>query len=90
MRIEATSIDDISIFFGIVARLNEGTIATLTRQPDEGGVWMPTKLTLNGRGRAALFRRFVVDVVNEWFNYRRLPDDSAAPFLDSQINPKSQ
>ena len=81
MQVEATSVDDLSFGFGVIARVNEGTTATVTRRPVEGGLWMPTKLTLNGRGRAAVFRRFVLDLVNEWFDYRRLPGDSPTPFL---------
>jgi hypothetical protein len=84
MQLEAKSVDDLSIGLGIVARINEGTTATVTRQPVEGGLWMPTRLTLNGRGRAALFRPFVVDLVNEWFDYRRLPVDTPTPFLDGK------
>jgi hypothetical protein len=90
MQVEAKSIDVVSYGFGMVVRVSEGATATLTRQPVEGGIWMPTKLTLAGHGRAAVVRRFVIDVVNEWFDYRRLPGDSSTPFLDNQINPTSQ
>ncbi|OFW06159.1 MAG: hypothetical protein A3I61_18470 [Acidobacteria bacterium RIFCSPLOWO2_02_FULL_68_18] len=86
MQIEATSIEDISYGLGIVARLGEGTTATVTRKPVGDGLWMPTKLTLSGRGRAVLFRRLVVDHAIEWFDYRRLPDDSLAPFLDARVH----
>lgn len=86
MRLEAKSTDDISFGLGLVARLSEGTTATLTRRPVGGGLWMPTRLTLTGRGRAALFlRRLAVDFVVEWFAYRRLPDDSLTPFLDPRV-----
>ena len=86
MRVEAKSVDSISFGFGVVARLGEGTTATLTRQPVEGDVWMPTRLTMSGRGRVALFRRFELDYAVEWFDYRRLPGDALAPFLaDARI-----
>jgi hypothetical protein len=83
MYLEATSVDHISYGLGIVARLGQGTTATVTRKPVGDGLWMPTELTLSGRGRAVLFRRLVVDFSIEWFGYRRLPDDSLAPFLES-------
>jgi hypothetical protein len=84
MDVEAHAIDNISFGLGIVARLNKGTAATLTRRPVAGGVWMPTRLTLTGRGRAALFRRLVVDYSIEWFDYARMDEpfklpDSASP-----------
>lgn len=84
MQVEAKSIDSISFGFGIVARLGEGTTATLTRAPVAGGVWMPSELTLTGRGRAALVRRLEIDHVIRWSDYRRLSGDSVAPFLDSR------
>ena len=84
MQVEATSIDDFSFGLGLIARVNEGTTATVTRKPIGDGLWMPTRLTLKGRGRAAVFRRFALDVVNEWSDYRRLPGYSPTPFLDIQ------
>ena len=85
MRVEAKSVDDLSFGFGLVATLEKGTEATLTRRPVDQGLWLPTRLTLNGRGRAAVFRTLVVDFVVDWFGYRRLEGDSATPFLDSRV-----
>jgi hypothetical protein len=89
MRIEARSIDDITYGYGLVARLGEGTTATVTRAHIDNQVWMPTKLTLNGRGRAMLFRSLVVDYAVEWFDYRRLPAESLTPFLDPGVQGQS-
>jgi len=87
MELQAKSVDDISLGYGIVARLGEGTTATLTRRPIGDGLWMPTRLTLSGRGRAAFFiRRFDLDHVIEWFDYRRLPVASLTPFLDPRVH----
>lgn len=86
MHLQATSIDDISYGLGIVARLGKGTTATMTRRPLGDGIWMPTSLTLSGRGRAVVFRRLVVDFSIEWFDYRRLPDELLAPFLDARVH----
>ena len=85
MRVEAESVDDISYGFGLVARLGEGTEATLTRQPIEPDLWMPTRLTLKGRGRAAVFRTLVVDFAVDWFDYLPLDADSATPFADAGV-----
>jgi len=84
MHLEAHAMDNISFGFGIVARLNTGTVATLTRRPVPGGVWMPTKLTLSGRGRAALFRRLVVDYSVEWLDYARLDQPFKLPAAASR------
>lgn len=89
MHVEAKSIDDLSFGFGLVARLGTGTAATLTRRPVERDLWMPTEVTLKGRGRAAVFRTLVVDFVVEWTDYRRLDGDSATPYLDSRVQRQS-
>jgi len=72
MRVEATSIDSISYGLGVVARLGEGTKATLSRERIDSMVWLPTSIRLTGDGRALLFRKLNVDYVIEWFNYRRV------------------
>ena len=86
MHVEATSIDSISFGLGLLARVGSGAEATLTRQAVEPDLWMPTQLTLKGRGRAALFlRSLVIDYSVNWFDYRRLEGDSATPFLDARV-----
>ena len=80
MRVEARSIDDISFGFGLVARLGKGTEATLTRRPVGRDLWMPTQLTLKGRGRAAVVRTLVIDFAVDWFDYRRMEGDWTHPF----------
>src|SRR3970282_86761 len=42
LRVEATAIDDISIGRGLVARLNEGSTATLTRERVDGATGLAT------------------------------------------------
>jgi hypothetical protein len=86
MRVEAKSTEDITYGGGLVARLGEGTTATVTRRRIGRDAWMPTELTLAGRGRAVLFRTLVVDYAIEWFDYRRLAHESLTPFLDAGVH----
>ena len=85
MHVEATSIDDLSFGYGMVARLGRGVTASFTRRPVEGGVWMPTEVTLKGRGRAAVVRKLLINYTVEWFDYRRLSGTSMAPFVDTRV-----
>ena len=87
--LEATSTGDISYGYGIVAKLGTGTAVTLVREPVEGNLWMPTRLTMKGRGRALLLRRLVIDFAVDWFDYGRLPVESLAPFVDPRIQRQS-
>jgi hypothetical protein len=76
MRVEATAIDSITYGYGLLARLNEGTIVTLRRERIEDAVWLPTSIHFEGEGRALLLRKLNVDFRIEWFDYRRLQESS--------------
>lgn len=72
MRAQAVAIDDLSFGYGLFARLDEGTMATLTRRPVSEGIWLPTSVRFTGEGRAMLVRKLTLDYVLEWFDYRRV------------------
>ena len=72
MHVAAQSTETVSFGYGMIARLNEGTMGSLTRQPVEPDLWMPTAVRLTGDGRAVLrLRRLEVDFKVDWFDYRR-------------------
>ena len=89
MRLEAKAIEDISFGYGLIARIGEGTIATVTRRRIDGDLWLPTQLTIKGRGRAAVFRSLVIDFKADWFDYHRLESDSPTPFPDARVQRQS-
>jgi hypothetical protein len=70
IRVEATAIDSVSFGAGIVARLHEGAVVSLTRQRIDDDVWLPTAVRMKGNGRALLLRKVTIDYVIEWFDYR--------------------
>ncbi|HLG55163.1 MAG TPA: hypothetical protein VI485_07520 [Vicinamibacterales bacterium] len=72
IRVEATAIDEMSFGLGFLARLNQGTTVTLTREAIDGATWLPTSIRFAGQGRALLFRKLVVDQRIDWFDYRRV------------------
>jgi hypothetical protein len=71
VHVEAVATDDVS-FGGFIAKLYEGTHASLERDEIAPGVWLPTRVKLEGEARA-LFRKMKIDYLIEWFDYRRLP-----------------
>jgi hypothetical protein len=72
IRVEGTATDSMSYGLGVIARLNNGTKVTLTRQPVDGGLWLPTSIRIVGAGRAMLFRKLTVDFAVDWFDYREV------------------
>jgi hypothetical protein len=79
--VEAVAVDDVS-FGGFIAKLYEGTLATLERREIEPGVWMPINVKLTGDIRA-LFRKARIDYVVEWFDYKRVDDPLSS--LDARV-----
>jgi len=75
MHVEAVATDDVA-YGGFIAKLYEGTAATLVRAEIDRGVWMPTRVKLDGEARA-LFRKMKMDFLVEWFDYERI--DPNAP-----------
>jgi hypothetical protein len=69
IRMEATAMDDLSYGLGLVARLNEGTVVTMTRERVDDRVWLPTSMRFKGQGRALLLRKLHLDYAIEWFDY---------------------
>lgn len=72
VRVEATAIDDMSYGFGIIARLNKGTVVSLVRAPVGDGIWLPTSMRFKGDGRALLVRKLSLDMAIDWFDYKRV------------------
>jgi hypothetical protein len=81
MHVTATATDTVSFGFGLIARLNEGTTGSLTRQPVRPGIWMPTSVRITGHGRALLqLRSLKIDYAIDWFEYQA--HDGSRPGLD--------
>lgn len=72
IRVDATAISDLTLGFGLVARVQKGATATMRRERVDGTTWLPTALNLTGTGRALLLRKLTIKHVIEWLNYRRV------------------
>ena len=69
-RVDAIAVDDLTVGFGVIARLNKGTTISVVRRPGPDGLWLPASIRFAGEGRAMLFRKLQVNYVIEWFDYR--------------------
>lgn len=72
IRSESMAIDDLTYGYGMIARLNAGTVVSMTREAVEAQLWLPTSMRFQGEGRALLFRKLNVDFGVDWFEYRRV------------------
>jgi len=82
--VEAVSTDDIA-FGGFIARISDGTRAMMTRREVAPGIWMPTRATFTGEGRALLFRKLKIDYSVEWFDYKKMTPGSSIGGFDPGI-----
>jgi hypothetical protein len=76
-RLSLRAVDDLSIGWGVVARVEPGSGFEYVRKrigPD----WVPLKLTVEGSGRTLLFRRFSVKTVTTYTNHQRWSPQGAA------------
>ena len=71
VKIDAEAIEDLTFGWGIIGRLHKGARAVFERRKVNDEVWLPARVRLTGTGRAALFRKFAIDSVTEWFDYRK-------------------
>ena len=71
-RVDATAVDDLSYGFGLLAKVRKGSVVTLTREPIDDRLWLPTSVKFKGDGRALLaLRKLNIDFAVEWFDYRK-------------------
>jgi hypothetical protein len=69
-RLELRAMDDVSIGWGVVARIHSGSGFTFVRKKIQDA-WLPSELTLEGSGRTLLFRKFQVKTVTTYSDHKR-------------------
>jgi hypothetical protein len=70
-RLDMRAIDDVSIGWGIVGRVHQGSRFVFARRKIED-TWLPSEVTFDATGRSLLFRRFEVHTTTTFSDYRRV------------------
>jgi len=70
-RLKLHAVDDVSIGWGVVARLEPGSGFDYIRKR-VGGAWLPSELTVQASGRTLLFRRFDVKAITTYTGHQPL------------------
>ena len=65
------AVDDVSIGWGIVGRVHEGSRFVFARRKTDGA-WLPSEVTFQATGRTLLFRKFEIDTTTTFSNYQRV------------------
>ncbi len=69
-RLDLRALDDVSIGWGVVARIHSGSGFTFVRKKIEDA-WLPSELTVEGSGRTLLFRKFQVKTVTTYSDHKK-------------------
>ena len=70
VRVEIEALDDIGFGMGVIGKLYKGTVGEFVRTKVNGEVWLPARARFTAKGRA-LFRKFAIDSVTEWWDYKK-------------------
>ena len=69
-RLDMRALNDVSIGWGIVGRVHEGSRFVFARRKIENA-WLPAEVTFEATGRTLLFRRFAIATTTTFSDYRR-------------------
>jgi hypothetical protein len=71
-RLEMRARDDVTIGWGFLGRVHEGSRFVFARRKFENA-WLPAEVVFDATGRTLLFRKFDIDLVTTYSGYKRVP-----------------
>ena len=72
VRVEAETIEDVSIGFGLIGRLYKGSTFSFRFRKVNDEIWLPARTRLTGSGRALLLRTFNFENITDSSDYQKL------------------
>jgi hypothetical protein len=79
-RIEMTALDTITIGWGLVGRVHEGSRLTFVRRKVNDEVWLPAEMRFQAKGRTLVFRGFQFDTITTYSDYKKWSVDSTVSY----------
>jgi len=76
VRLNVEAIRDANIGFGLLARMNKGTVMTFTRRFVNNEVWLPARADYTIKARVLMLKRFLQGGTIEFSNYRKFTVDT--------------
>lgn len=71
VRLEMDVIDDITIGFGLLARMHKGSAMTFRRTLVNGEIWLPAEARYMVVGKTLVFRKFALESTTQFSEYRK-------------------
>jgi hypothetical protein len=85
VRLDAESIDTLSMGFGVLARLQKGSQLSFLRRKVNGEVWLPAAVSYSGGVRVGLLRTLRRSGMSEFSGYRKFTVDTAATYQPPKV-----
>jgi hypothetical protein len=86
-KVEMEALDDISIGFGLVGRVHQGSKFTFSRTRVNDEVWLPVEMKFEASGRTLLFRKFQIFTVTSYSDYKKFNVDTDVSFDQPKTDP---
>ena len=80
VRVELEAIDDVSIGWGLFARIHKGAQATYQRRKINNEAWLPADVTWTGSARVLLLKRLRERGRSQFFGYRKFSVGTSTTF----------
>jgi hypothetical protein len=80
VRVEVEAIDDLSIGWGLFARVHRGARATYQRRKINNEAWLPADVTWTGSARVLLLKQLRERGRSEFFGYRKYTVGTSTTF----------
>jgi hypothetical protein len=86
-KVEMEALDDISIGWGLVGRVHQGSKFTFTRTKVNDEVWLPVEMKFEASGRTLMFRKFQIFTVTSYSDYKKFNVDTSVTFDQPKTDP---
>jgi hypothetical protein len=90
VHVEATAKDDITIGWGLVGRVHDGSKFTFTRTKVNNEVWLPAEATFEASGRTLMFRSFQISTTTTYSDYKKFSVDTSITYSTPKGDNKNQ
>lgn len=80
VKLEVEAVDTLSLGLGLLARIHEGSKLAFERRRMADGVWLPARASIAASARFLLLRRYRMNTITEYSNYRRFGVDTSATY----------
>jgi hypothetical protein len=85
IRMEVKLLDDFSMGWGLLLRLNKGATAVIQRRKINDEIWLPTGLRFTGSGRLLLLKGLNLDFTSQYSDFKKFTVETSIQFKAGKI-----